>query len=439
MSEMTSAPMSVPAVPQFGGYARFGYLSIAAVAAGFLGWSVVAPLSGAVIAPGKVQVEGEVKPVQHLEGGIVREILVKDATEVEQGDVVIRLETVQAQANLDTLQKQLDLALIQDARLNAERDDRPDFMLPPELEARRGVAETATAIADQRGLLREKLAAKTSELAIYDSRLAQSEEAIRGRRARLVADEGLMKSLSAELAQIMPLYEKKFVTLPRIRGVERERDRVKSEIEIGRSDIAKLDRSIEETKLLLEQSRQRQRDAVMQQIAETRAKISDLRERIAVARDVLSRTEVRAPRKGVLQELKVHAIGAVIRPGETIAQVVPVGEGLILAARVQPANVQDVAVGQKAEIRFGSLSKNLPPMYGHVESVSADAILDDATRQPIYLVRLKIDADSVPRHVAARLMPGLPCEVLILTGERTMFQYMIQPIADRFAKTMREK
>jgi HlyD family secretion protein len=434
----TTKDVPLPA-PDFRGFANFGYASIAVVCAGFGIWAALAPLSGAVVAPARVSVEGESKPVQHLEGGIVREILVREAQSVEEGEVLFRLEPVQAQANADLLSKQLDAALAQDARLAAERDDANDITFPPEILARRNIAETTTAIADQRIQFADHMSARRNELGIYTARLEQTSREIAGRKARLTADEAQLASFTAEWESLEPLFQKKLITAPRMRGLERDRDRVKGEVEQTRSDIQRLEHSMGETRLLLEQARQHQRETVQQQLADVRARISDAREKLAIAGDVLKRVEVRAPRKGIVQALKVHAAGAVVRPGETMAEVVPVGDSLIMAARVSPLNIQDVGAGQNAEVRFSSFGKNAPPMFGSVESVSADTLLDETTHQPYYLARLRIDQASIPPGIASKLTPGMPADVLILTGARTTLQYLLQPLADRFATSMRER
>jgi HlyD family secretion protein len=435
---MATPKEAVLAAPDFRGFANFGYLSIAVVCAGFAVWSTLAPLGGAAIAPARVSVEGESKPVQHLEGGIVREILVKEAQAVEEGQLLFRLEPVQAQANADLLKKQLDAALAQDARLVAERDNAKEIAFPEELLARRHIPEAATAIADQRFQFTERMNALHNDLGIFTARLQQTSREVSGRKARLAADEAQLASYLSEIATLMPLYKKQLVTAPRMRGLERERDRLQGEVGMIRSDIERFEQSMEETRLLLEQARQRQRETVLQQLAEGRARISDVKEKLAIASDVLKRVEVRAARKGVVQAIKVHAIGAVVKPGETMAEVVPVGDSLIMAARVSPLNIQDVGAGQGAEVRFASFGKNAPPMFGRVESVSADTLLDEATRQPYYLARVRIDQGTIPRDIASKLTPGMPADVLISTGGRTMLQYMLAPLTDRFAKSMRE-
>ncbi len=436
---MTAPNETAPSAPDFRGFARFGYLSIAIVCAGFGGWAALAPLSGAVVAPARISVESESKPVQHLEGGIVREILVREAQPVEEGDVLFRLEPIQARANAEMLSKQLDTALAQEARLTAERDDGSEIVFPPELLARRTVAETATAIADQRFQFNEHVSARRNELGIYTAKLEQTSHEIAGRKARLAADQAQFASFDGEWQTLAPLYEKKLVTAPRMRALERDRDRLRGEVELSRNEIEKLEKSMTETRLTLEQARQRQNETVLQQLSDVRARISDVKEKLAIAKDVLKRVDVRAPRKGVVQALKVHAVGEVVKPGETMAEVVPVGDSLILAARVSPLNIQDVGTGQRAEVRFSSFNKNAPPLFGQVESVSADTLMDEATRQPYYMARLRIDLDAIPPATARKLTPGMPADVLILTGERTMLQYLLQPLADRIATSMRER
>ena len=362
----------------------------------------------------------------------------QEAQQVEKGQVLFRLEPTQPQANADLLTKQLDAALAQYARLTAERDNANAIAFPAAVLAHRTVPETAAAIADQRTQFANYTNARRSETAIYTARLEQSRSEIAGRTARLAADEAQRASFTAEWKSLAPLFKRRLVTAVRMRGLERERERLKGEIEITRSDIGRLKNAMAETRLLLEQTRQRARDTILQQLADVGARISDLGAKLAIARDVLKRVEVRSPRRGIVQGIKVHAIGAVVRPGETLAEVVPVGDSLILTAQVSPMNIQDVTVGQTAEVRFSTFGKNAPPMFGRVESVSADTLVDDTTRQSYYLARLRIDPSAISPAVALKLTPGMPAQVLISTGKRTMLQYLVQPLLDRLATSMRE-
>jgi HlyD family secretion protein len=420
-------------------YANFGYRAIAAVFGAFGIWVACAPLDSAAIAPARVSVESDRKPLQHLEGGIVSEIRVREAQPVEEGEVLFRLQPTQAQANRDLLAKQLDAALAQEARLIAERNEAAEIAFPDELMARRHLPETATIIADQRNQFAERSRLRNNELGILRSRIEQTSRDIAGRKLRATGLAAQLASFKAEIAAVMPLVEKGYYARNKLRVLERERDRIEGEIGFGQGDIGRLEQTIAETHLQIEQARQRQQELVAQQLADIRVRISDLREKGAVALDVLSRVEVRAPRAGIVQAVKVHTVGAVVRPGETLAEIVPTGDSLILSARVSPLDIQSVATGQKAEVRFPAFARKLPPIFGKVETISADALVDEVTRQPYYAARVRIDQASIPAELAGTLVPGMPADVLISTGERTVLRYLLGPLSDAMARSMRER
>lgn len=419
-------------------HARFGYRAIVVVFGAFGVWATVAPLNSAAIAPAQVAVESDRKPVQHFEGGIVSDIRVREAQSVEEGEVLFRLQPVQAQANRDLLHNQLDAAIAQEARLLAERQNLSEVIFPAELLARRQAPQTATAMADQQSQFAERVRLRASEGGVFRSRIEQTRREIGGRKARMTALETQLESLTAEISALAPLVTKGFFPRNKMRALEREKARLEGEIGLSHGEIARLEQTIGETQWQMDQAQQRQQDLVAQQLAEIRSRISDLREKITVATDVLSRMEVRSPRTGVLQALKVHTIGAVVRPGEVLAEVVPSGDALILAARVSPLDIQDVAAGQKAEVRFPAFRK-ASAIFGRVEAVSADSLLDESTRKPFYLARVRIDHGAIPAEIAGNLVPGMPAEALIATGERTVLQYLMAPLTDTIARSMRER
>ena len=440
MTGFEAAALPPPAMAgNYRRYANFGYRAIAAVFGAFGIWAACAPLDSAAIAPARVSVESDRKPLQHLEGGIVSEIRVREAQIVQEGEVLFRLQPIQAQANRDLLGKQLDASLAQEARLIAERDDTAEIAFPDELLARRNLPETATIITDQRNQFAERSRLRIGELGIYRSRIEQTNRDIAGRKLRGVALRAQLASFKAEIASVTSLVEKGYYARNKFRVLERERDRLEGEIGFGEGDIGRLEQSIAEARLQLEQARQRQQELVAQQLAEIRVRISDLREKTAVAVDVLSRVEVRAPKAGIVQALKVHTIGAVVRPGETLAEIVPTGDSLILSARVSPLDIQSIAAGQKAEVRFPAFARKLPPVFGKVETISADALVDEVTRQPYYSARVRIDQGSIPAEIAGNLVPGMPADVLISTGERTVLRYLLGPLSNAMARSMRER
>ena len=439
-ANIAKLPIPVPS-NDFRGYARFGYGAIALVFGSFSVWASMAPLDSAAIAPGRVAVESDRKAIQHLEGGIIREILVKEAQRVAEGDVLFRLQPVQAQANSETLKKQLDAAVASEVRLLAERDGATRLVYPAELMARRNVPETATAMADQTQQFAEHARSLKYQIDILKARIEQTTRDIGGRHLRLVALNSQVESYSVELKAVRSLADKGFYPRNKLLGLEREQSRLAGEAGLTQSEVARMQETIEESRLQISQAQQQYVETASQQLADVRTKISDVREKLAVAADVLTRVEVRAPTRGIIQAIKVHSIGAIAKPGETLAELIPIGDDLILSARVSPTDIHNVLVGQKAEVRFTAFIKEAPAMWGRVESISADTKMDpqDPKAQPYYEARVVIDHDKVPANIEKVLVPGMPADVLINTGERTMMQYLLGPVTSRLAKTMREK
>jgi len=439
LAQTFASPPSAPPVADFREYARFGYVAIAIVFGGFGVWASLAPLDSAAVAPGRVSVESDRKPVQHLEGGIIREILVKEAQRVAEGQVLFRLQPIQAQANSDILRKQLDAALAQEARLVAEREWAPRIAFPEEILARRHVPETAAAMLDQQSQFAERLRSVNSQIEVLKARISQTERDIEGRSLRGASLQSQLKSISDEIANVSTLVQKGYYARNKFAALERERSRLEGEMGLGKGEVARLMETIEESRVQIRLTRERQVEAVVQQLAEVRARISDTREKLGVAQDVLSRVEVKAPKAGIVQAIKVATVGAVVKPGEPIAEVIPVGDQLVLSAKVSPQDIHNVVAGQKADVRFAAFSKQYNGLPGRLESISADSLMDEATKQPYYNAKVVIDPAHIPQEIAAHLTPGMPADVLINTGERTMLQYLIGPLLNRVAKTMREK
>lgn len=426
--------------PDHRGFARFGYIAIALVFGGLGLWAAFAPLDSAAHATAKVAVESDRKPVQHLEGGIVREILVKETQRVAEGDVLFRLQPTQAQASSDTIAKQVDVAMAQEARLLAESSNEKAIRFPEALLARRTIAETAMAIADQEKQFTERRRSLDNQTGIFRVRIEQTTKDIAGRRARIDSSRAMHQNLVDELANLEPLKAKGLTTNTRILPLQREKLRLEGDIGQIVAELAKLEEAIEESAIQIRLAEQKFREEAQAQIAEVRAKLSELREKLGVARDVLARIEVRSPRDGIVQGIKIQSIGAVVKPGETIAEVIPVGDELVLSAQVNPIDIDSVHAGQKAEIKFASFSRrDTPPIFGKVATVSADSFVDEITKQPYYRAKVVIDPHGIPADLAKRLVPGMPAEVLIIRGERTAIEYLIGPLRDAIWRTMRDK
>jgi HlyD family type I secretion membrane fusion protein len=420
--------------------ARAGYALIL-VAFGVCGfWAARAPLSSAAVAQGQIEVDSRRKPIQHLEGGIVKEMLIKEAQIVQKGQVLFRLEPTQARANSDMLRKQLDAALAQEARLLAELDGRPAISFSREILERRMTPETASAISDEERQFDERRQSIGNQVRVFDARIQQTAHEITGRDRQRTALLAQIESITTQIASVGTLVEKGWY--PRNRVLEQEREKARLVGELGRAaaDIARSEKQQDEARTQIEQIRQKFREDTARELADARVRLSDLREKVAIAGDILTRIDIRASMTGVVQNLRVNGAGAVVKPGDTIAELIPTAEELVVAAQVSPLDVDSVAAGQKVEIRFGSLSRrNAPTIFGCVESVSADALLNDSNKQSYYLARVVIPRADVPAAVAAKLMPGMPADVLIVTGERSVLSYLIEPLANMLWKGMREE
>ena len=426
------------------GYGRVGFAAIALVFGGFGIWATFAPLDKAAVAQGQVAVESNNKPVQHLEGGIVREILVRDTQQVKEGDVLLRLQPTNAQANLEMLRKQIDANLAAEARLVAEQTKADQIKFPADLLARRNVAETDMAIRDQERQFRERKASLDGQIGILAAQIEQKQQDTIGRTRQRDALASQMASFKSEMTTVFPLVAKGFYARNKYLALERDANRVEGEFGLAESDILRFGKAIEEAKLQIKQARFKFDDEVSTALNDIRAKISDAREKIVMAEDVLTRVEVRAPRSGTVFGLKVHGVGAVVKPGETMAEIVPIGEGLMITARVQPNDIESVEVGQKAEVRFANFSsRTTSVIMGKVVSVAADATTDQTgnqqQQQPYFAAKIMIDYSAMPENIAKKIQPGMQADILISTGERTALTYLIGPLKSSFAKTFREK
>jgi len=437
---MSTANHPVQVKSDFHRYAMLGYVSIALVFGAFGIWASMAPLDRAAVAPGQVAVSGDHKVLQHLEGGIIREILAKETQHVKQGDVLFRLQPTEAQANTDILRKQMDVALAEQARLVAEQTSAASIEFPESVIARGHVPETAMAIADQQRQFREHRATLVNQVNILKSQIAQQQQELAGRDRQRAALSDQLTSYVTQMNNVKPVLEKGFYPRNKYLEMDRERARVEGDLGQAQADVSRLGQTIEQTGLQIDQAQQKYQNEISQQLDATRAKLSDVREKLLIAEDVLRRIDVRAERDGIVMNMKIHTVGAVVRPGDTLAEIVPIGEGVDVMAHVSPRDIETVAIGQRAEVRFPNFSSRATAIIlGKVQSVSADAITDDATKQTYYSARIVIDYSTLPPEMADHILPGMQADVLISTGERTLLQYLVGPLANAMSKTFREK
>ncbi len=420
--------------------ARLGYLVIALTFGGLGGWAALAPLASATVASGQIAIESDRKPIQHLEGGIVREILVHEAEHVAAGQVLFRLEPVQAAANHAALRKQLDAYQVQEARLLTEREGKSDMAVPQEIEARASDPGVAAIVADETRQFAEHRRTAENDVKLLQTRIEQADRDASGKQTQQALLKQQLDSYETELKGLADLVRKGFYPRNKMNVMDRERLRIAGELKGVENDIDHDRGSSDEARLQIQQIRQRNIEAASSQLADVRSKMADLDEKLTVAKDVLARQDVRAPRAGIIQAIKVHAVGAVLRGGEDIADLVTAADGLVVTARVSPNDIQNVVAGQRTEIRFPTLGHSQKqPAFGRLDSISADLVTDEKTLQTYYAARVIMDPATLEPGVSERLVPGMPADLLIINGEKTLLAYLMDPVLNRLSKTMRDR
>lgn len=417
-----------------------GLLIISLLIGGFGSWAAFAEISGAVIGQARIVVESDVKKVQHLEGGIVSEILVEDGALVDAGQTLLRLEQTDSRANLAIIEAQLDELHGAKARLEAERDHRDEILFPDEMASRLSVPRVKAAYQGQQKLFHARREARQGEEAQLRTKAKQLEEEISGLTAQRQAMEKQLAFVKEELTSVHTLEADGLVPLNRILTLKREQARLEGERGELTATIARKRGEIGETGLRIIQIEKNQISEITAELRDTQTKINELLERRLAAEMRLKRTEIRAPRAGIVHQLNMHTVGGVISPGDVILQIVPQTDGLIFEAGFSPSDIDRIRIGQKARIRLNAFEAALTPeLNGEVALISPDAIIDQRTGDAHYLVRIRIGKGELARLEGRTLLPGMLAEVFIGTGERTALSYLMKPLADRIEHAFRER
>lgn len=416
---------------------RVGFLIVMVTFGLFGGWAVFAPLESAALAPGVVTVKSYRKTVQHLEGGIVRELRVHDGDRVTAGDVLLVLDNTQARSETEMMRSQLIAARELEARLVAERDGLAEPAAVPDLDATdprvREARDSEARIFQTRrnGLL--------GEIGIQEKAIRQIEEQIRGFRAIIASKQKLATSYQEEIVDLRALLAEGYVDKQRLREQERSLARLQAEVVEHQSASARAQVQIGEAELKILQLKKTFATEVAGQLGETRTKIYDLRERLATVQDRDKRTEVLAPESGMVMGMTVHTLGGVVNPGTPLMDIVPANEELIVEAQLSPTDIDRIVVGQLVDIRFSAFKSSATPVIeGQLLQVSADRLTNKETGTAYYLARVALTETGRKTLGNLALVPGMPAEVLINTGARTLLQYLIQPASNAFARSLIE-
>jgi HlyD family type I secretion membrane fusion protein len=436
---MTDLPPAPEPPSNYRPFVLFGLVTAFAVLGGLGAWASFARLDSAVMAPGMVAAETNRKTIQHLEGGIVDEILVRDWQVVQAGDVLMKLKPVQAEATALANRLALDAALALEARLLAEQNDAKEITFPADILARKKDPQTAALIADQQVQFERRTKSLTAQVSILESRIDQAKQQIGGLEAQAISTQMQLKSMDEEYKKLSELNKKSYFPLNRLMEMQRRRDEQWSRHEQIKADLAKTSDVIRENELQILQLRSKFKEEVAQGQREVRLQINELTEKLRVSKDVLSRLLIRAPEAGMVQGLKVHSPGAVLRPGDAIMELAPLEDVLIVQTRIAPVDINYVTVGRTAEVRFpGVKDRTIAMVLGTVRTVSADVSIDDKTREPFYAASVEVKQADLPAALKGKLRAGMPTDVIIATGERTVAYYLTAPIYDAVTKTMRE-
>ncbi|MDR6954454.1 HlyD family secretion protein [Ancylobacter sp. 3268] len=415
-----------------------GLLLVLVVVVGIGGWAAATQISGAVIAPGQLVVYSSLKKVQHPTGGIVGELLVKEGDSVRAGDVLLRLDKTVAEANLAILANNLDELEARQSRNEAERDGISALAFPPQLLSRAEDADIARILTGETKLFESRRFLREGRKAQLSERIAQLKEEIRGLDFQLASKGREIALIGTELKSVRQLWTDNLVSIQRVTALERDAARLEGEQGVLIASIAQTKGRIVETELQILQIDQDMRSEVATELAEIRAKLTETRERIITAQDQLRRIELRAPQDGVVHQLAVHTIGGVIGPGEPIMLVVPNNDQLEAEARVPPPFIDQLAVGQPAVVRLAAGAQwETPELTGTLSRISADIVPDPHTGEGFYSVRITLPPEELARLDGMKLVPGMPLEVFIKTGDRTVLSYLVKPLSDQVARSFR--
>jgi len=417
-----------------------GLVVVALLLGGVGGWAATTDISGAVIAPGVLVVDSYVKKVQHPTGGIVGEILARNGDQVKAGDVVLRLDDTVTRANLAIITKGLTELAARKARLEAERDGAEAITVPEELASRSSDSQVAHVIAGEQKLFALRQTARAGQKAQLRQRIAQLKEEIEGLGLQADAKSREIELIQRELKGARELWKKNLMPISKLTTLEREATRIEGEKGQLISTVARAKARMAETELQIIQIDQDLASEVAKELREIDARVGEFVERKVAAEDQVKRVDIRAPQGGIVHQSTVHTVGGVINASDPIMLIVPKADHLTVEARVDPKDIDQLLLGQEARLRFSAFNqRTTPEIAGTVSQISADITTDEKTDQGYYTVRVALSADEISRLGDRALMPGMPVEVFVKTGDRRVLSYLVKPLSDQIMRAFREQ
>jgi HlyD family secretion protein len=406
--------------------ARLGVICAAILVVAMVAAMTVIRIGGAVVSQGQMVVDSNVKKIQHPTGGVVGELLVRDGSHVRAGDTLVRLDDTQTRANLGIVTKQLDELYAKQTREEAERDGLDEVVFPAEMTARRSEPDVERLMAGESRLF-------TSRKNARDGQRSQLQDEIAGIEVQRDARVSQIEWIKKELEGVNSLWKQNLVPYTRVTSLEREASRLEGE-------RGQLISQIAQTRGKILQVDQDMRAETGKDLGEIRGKISELLERKIAAEDQLKRVDIRAPLDGVVHQSSVHTVGGVITPGEQLMLVVPEADALTVEVKIAPQDIDQVRMDQPAALKFSAFNqRTTPEVDGTVSLVSADVTQDPKTGASFYTARISVTADELAKLGTVKLVPGMPVEAFIQTGDRSVMSYLTRPLGDQIARAFREK
>jgi HlyD family secretion protein len=417
-----------------------GLTVVVLLAGGLGGWASTAEISGALIAPGQIVVESSLKKVQHPTGGVVGEVRAHDGDLVKAGDVLVRLDDTVTKANLAIVTKTLDGLWARAARLEAEQQGLSKIAFPRALLDRADDPDVKNIMANESKLFEVRTTGRSGQKAQLRERIVQLNEEIAGLQAQETAKDQEIALVQKELVGVRSLYDQHLVQLTRLTTLERDAARLAGERAQFIASRAQAKGKITETELQVIQVDKDMVSDVSKDLRETNDKIGEFVERKVTAEDQLRRIDIRAPQDGMVEQSTVHTVGGVISAGDAIMIIVPQGDDLQVEAKVNPQDIDKLQIGEKTLLRLSAFNqRTTPELNGFVTRVSPDVNTDQRTGQSYYTIRVSMPPEELARLGEVRLIPGMPVEAFVQTGDRTMLSYLVKPLKDQLARAFRER
>jgi membrane fusion protein, epimerase transport system len=432
-------PEAVPPDMGIRSAVRLGVIILLVFFGGFGGWAAFVPLSSAAIAPGVVGPETNRKTIQHLEGGVVEDILVKNGDLVQDGDLLLRLESTQSGAVTEQLRSRQLASTILEARLIAERDGAARIVYPQALMNARQDPKFSEAIAAQENIFAARRHGLESQTSILRQRVLQSREEIRGLKDQVTSDDRQLQLVREEIKDLSGLVEKGLAQKPRLLAAQRREAEIEGARAQRMASIARAQQGIGESEMRVIELKTQRLNEVVAELRDVQVELAEVYERLRAAEDVLRRIEIRAPIAGTVVALTVFTRGGVVAPGQKLLDIVPRDDRLIIEAQVSPQDIDVVYAGLPAQVRFTAFSqRSLRPLEAKVMTVSADRLVDEKSGQSYYSARVELLEEPSKVLDEALIQAGMPAEVMIVTGKRTALSYLVRPLFVGASRAFRE-